>query len=185
MEKIDYIMGYYTIKELIGLNGLPKTSQGILKKAKKESWQKISINKKSCAYAISSLPSDAQRDLIIKKYNEEKVESEKKKNELEKLYCESLNYFEQKYYDSYNQEKFLASGFEMFFIRSKMEIILNFELYKQTDCGHYPQSFVKKYNNNQIKIFKWVKILIPKISWRDLAEWYGFISKCDLLSLGK
>jgi Mg/Co/Ni transporter MgtE len=61
-------------KDLIGVGGLPKTIQGIHKKAKNEGWTKEAValpgvRGRSFAYALEDLPSHVQQILSLMKMN--------------------------------------------------------------------------------------------------------------------
>ncbi|MBB8074752.1 hypothetical protein HEL19_009900, partial [Escherichia coli] len=57
---------WFTLNELTGLQGLPKTVQGITQKAKRANWtrrRKSGVQGKIYEYHISSLPKDVQKVL--------------------------------------------------------------------------------------------------------------------------
>ena len=60
---------WLTVQELLGLETLPKSDRGITKKADRENWvkrQREGVKGKTFEYKFSSLPEDAQAEILLK-----------------------------------------------------------------------------------------------------------------------
>lgn len=197
----------FTISELVGLDGLPKTSQGILKKAKREKWNSYGSKGKASLYYIGDLPNITQKALVIKLLNKEIESEEQKEKELKEMNIKNealIKEIEKEnkkindyYFNGKNQElnslqtsnkhkmKRIDEESIKLIIRAKLETILEYQLRKKNYANNRYYEFCHEYNNNKIFILNWVKKIIPKLSWRDFKKWCDFVSIGDLLSLGK
>ena len=60
---------WFSIQELLGLQSLPSSDRGIMKKADRENWEKRQrdgIKGRTYEYAFTSLPQETQAELLLK-----------------------------------------------------------------------------------------------------------------------
>ncbi|PKL44351.1 MAG: hypothetical protein CVV41_06855 [Candidatus Riflebacteria bacterium HGW-Riflebacteria-1] len=175
---------WFSTAELAGLDGLPTTKYGIVKKARNENWQSRERQGRGggLEYHISSLPQETQRALAIKNTNdtikamsaepafkEGKAEAAKLKIKEEI----SQKVTQAKRLDSLNKSEGLT-GMSRDRMNAKLEIIKLWETFKKT-CTETTTAaqflFCHAYNQGQIQAPEWVRGVIEKTSQPSLMKW--------------
>lgn len=175
---------WFSILELMGCAGLPRTRRAILYRAKNENWQARERQGRGggLEYHISSLPKETQQALAIRNTNETIKQLENKpagkfgKVEAAKLkFKEEIakNITQTKRLDSLNKSEGLT-GMARDRMNAKLEIIKLWETFRKT-CTETTTTaqflFCHAYNHGQIQAPEWVRGVIEKASQPSLMKW--------------
>ncbi|MEW6708278.1 MAG: transposase [Candidatus Riflebacteria bacterium] len=175
---------WFSTAELAGLEGLPTTKYGIVKKARNENWQSRQRQGRGggLEYHISNLPQETQRALAIKSTNEtiKSLESDPafQLGQVEAARLAVKAKTEKNLNKNIRLESLLkAEGLEGMAkdrMNAKLEIIKLWEEFKKNSTEGKTASqhlFAFAYNSGQITAPDWVKETIQTISQPSLMKW--------------
>jgi hypothetical protein len=175
---------WFSTAELAGLEGVPTSKFGIVKKAKRENWQSRQRQGRGggLEYHISSLPLETRRALALKQTNEEiKTISAEPSFKEGKAEATRLQ-IKEEVKKSVTQQKRLESlakseglqGMARDRMNAKLEIIKRWETFRNnsTDTTTAAQFFFcAAYNKGEIEVPEWVRGVISSVSQPSLMKW--------------